>query len=49
MTVGTGKLRKKIVPEWPRRESSTIALKAAVKIGGFSYPHKGKGAMRPRY
>ena len=33
------------VPERLRRESSTTALKAAVKIGGISYPHKGKGAM----
>ena len=28
-----------------RRESSTIALKAATKRGGLSYPHKGKGVM----
>ena len=36
---------KKTVPERPRRESSTIALKAATKTGGLNYPHKGKGAM----
>ena len=36
---------KVIVPEWLREESSTTALKAAAKIGGISYPHKGKGAM----
>ena len=49
MTVGTEKSRKTTVPEYPRRESSTTALKAAVKTGGLNYPHKGKGAMRPRY
>ena len=43
------KSRKMAVPERTRRESSTIALKAATKIGGLSYPHKGKGATRPRY
>ena len=31
------------VPERPRRESSPTAFKAAAKIGGLSYPHKGKG------
>ena len=41
--IGTGK-SKNTVPERPRRESSTTALKAAVKTGGLSYPHKGKGA-----
>ena len=30
---------------WLRRESSSTALKAVEKIGGLSYPHKGKGAM----
>ena len=35
---------KETVPERPRRESSTNALKAAVNTGGLSYPHKGKGA-----
>ena len=49
MTVGTEKSRKTIVPERPRRERSTTALKAVVNTGGLSYPHKGKGAMRPRY
>ena len=49
MTIGTKKSRKTTVPERPRRESSTTALKAVAKIGGLSYPHKGKGAMRPRY
>ena len=42
--IGTGK-SKKIVPERPRRESSTTAFKAAAKTGGISYLHKGKGAM----
>ena len=49
MTVGIEKSRKMTVPERPRRESSTTALKAVAKIGGLSYPHKGKGATRPRY
>ena len=42
--IGTRK-SKETVPERPRRESSTTALKAAAKIGGPSYPHKGKEAM----
>ena len=41
--IGTGK-SKKTVPERPRRESSTTALKATANTGGLSYPHKGKGA-----
>ena len=45
MTVGTKKSRKMTIPKQPRRESSTTALKAAVKTVGLSYPHKGKGAM----
>ena len=49
MTKKTEKSRKTTVPEWPRRESSPTALKAVAKIGGLSYPHKGKGATRPRY
>ena len=49
MIVGTKKSRKKTVPERPRRESSTTALKAVAKTGGLSYPHKGKGVTRPRY
>ena len=43
ITLGQGSQIRKI-PERPRRESSTTALKAVVKIGGVSYPHKGKGA-----
>ena len=39
------KKSKETVPERSRRESSTTAFKAAVKIGGLSYPHKGKGAV----
>ena len=42
-TLGQG-IQKKTVPERPRRESSTTALKAVTKIGGLSYPHKGKVA-----
>ena len=38
------KKSKETVLERPRRESSTTALKAAMKTGGLSYPHKGKGA-----
>ena len=49
MTVGIEKSRKTTVPEQSRREISTTTLKAAVKTGGLSYPHKGKGATRPRY
>ena len=49
MTVGTEKSRKTTVPEQPRRESSTTALKAVKKTGGLNYPHKGKGATRLRY
>ena len=49
MIVGTEKSRKMMVPERQRRERSPTALKAAAKTGGISYPHKGKGAMRPRY
>ena len=49
MTVGTEKSRKMTVLERPRRERSPTALKAVAKIGGLSYPHKGKGAMRLRY
>ena len=45
----TEKSRKMTVPEWPRRESSPTALKEAAETRGFGYPHKGKGAMRPRY
>ena len=41
--IETGK-SKKTVPEQPRRESSTNALKEAAKTRGLSYPHKGKGA-----
>ena len=48
MTVETEKSKKTTVPEWSRRESSTTALKAAAKTRGLSYPHKGKGATRPR-
>ena len=44
MTVGTEKSKETTVPEQPRRESSTTALKAVAKTGGLSYPHKGKGA-----
>ena len=40
---------KVTVPERPREEISTTALKEAAKTGGLSYPHKGKGATRPRY
>ena len=47
-TSGQGS-QKKTVPERLRRESSTTTLKAVKKIGGLSYPHKGKGATRPRY
>ena len=43
--IETGK-SKKTVPGWPRRESSTTALKAAAKTGGLSDPHKGEGATR---
>ena len=46
--IGTGK-SKKTVPEWPRRESSTTAFKAAAKIGGIIYPHKEKRRNGPRY
>ena len=49
MTKKTEKSRKMTVPVRPRRERSPTALKAAVKIGGLNYPHKGKGATRPRY
>ena len=42
MTIGAEKSKKMTVPERPRRESSPTAFKAAVKIGGLSYPHKGK-------
>ena len=42
-------IQKVTVPERPRRESSTTALKAVAKTGGLSYPHKGKGATRSRY
>ena len=42
--IGTGE-SKKTVPKQSRRESSTTTLKEAAKIGGLSYPHKGKGAM----
>ena len=49
MTIGTEKSKKVTVPDWPRRESSPTTLKAVVKTGGLSYPHKGKGAMRLRY
>ena len=45
MTFRAEKSRKMIVPKRPRRESSSTALKAVAKIGGLSYPHKGKGAM----
>ena len=45
---GTSK-SKVTVPERLRGESSTTALKAAVKTGGLNYPHKEKGAMRSRY
>ena len=43
VTVGIEKSRKTTVPERPRRESSTTALKVATKTGGLNYPHKGKG------
>jgi len=49
MTTRAANSKEMIVPEQPRRESSTTALKAAAKTGGLSYPHKGKGATRPRY
>ena len=49
MTVGTKKSKRTIVPELPRGEISTTALKAGAKTGGLSYPHKGKGATRLRY
>ena len=39
---GTSK-SKVTVPEQPRGERSTTALKAVAKTGGLSYPHKGKG------
>ena len=42
MTIGAEKSKKTTVPERPRRESSPTAFKAAEKIGGLSYPHKGK-------
>ena len=45
---GTSK-SKVIVPEWLRGESSTTALKEVAKTRGLSYPHKGKGGMRPRH
>ena len=46
--IGTRK-SKRIVPERPRRESSTTALKAAAKTGGLSYPHKWKRSNGMRY
>ena len=49
MTVGIEKSRKTTVPEGLRRESSPTALKAVANIGGLRYPHKGKGATRPRH
>ena len=42
-TSGQGSQRR-IVPERPRRESSTTALKVATKTRGLIYPHKGKEA-----
>ena len=41
-TISEQESQRKQYLKWPRRESSTTALKAAVKIGGLSYPHKGK-------
>ena len=41
--------QEETVPERPRRESSTTTLKAVVKIGGLSYPHKEKRSNMPRY
>ena len=49
MTFRAEKSRETMVPERPRREISPTALKAAAKIGGLSYPLKGKGATRLRY
>ena len=46
MTIGTEKSKKMTVPEWPRREISPTAFKAAAKIGGLSYPHKWKREQR---
>ena len=40
---------KVTIPERPREESSTTALKAAAKTGGLNYPHKGKGQIMLRY
>ena len=45
----TEKSRKTTVHERPRRESSPTALKVAVKTGGISNPHKGKGATRLKH
>ena len=42
MTIRAEKSKKTTVPERPRRESSPTAFKEATKIGGLSYPHKGK-------
>ena len=42
MTIGAEKSKKTTVPERPRREISTTALKVVAKTGGLSYPHKGK-------
>ena len=49
LTKKTEKSRKTTVPEWPRRETSPTTLKIAVKTGGLSNPHKGKGAMRLKH
>ena len=42
MNFSVKKSRKTTVPKRRRRESSPTALKAAVKTGGLSNPHKGK-------
>ena len=49
MTFRTEKSRKTTVLKQPRREISPTALKVAAKIGGLSYPHKGKGATRLKH
>ena len=42
MTIGVEKSKKTTVPERQRRESSPTEFKVVAKIGGLSYPHKGK-------
>ena len=42
MTIGAEKSKKMTVLERLRRESSPTAFKVVAKIGGLTYPHKGK-------